>query len=339
MAAEFEKGFSVREPMWHGLGEVLADYPGREEAMTLAGHRWTVDRRRIGMVPDGTTVGAAPDGSEIATGPVQMLAGYDALVRSDTGGILSVMKDTYTVVQNEQVWDLVDALVADPRVRYETAGTLKDGRVVWAMAAIEGDYRVAGDPTEHKPFLTVINWHDGNGALRAMRNMVRVVCQNTVNMAVAEAEGSGQLFSFRHTGDVMERVAEARAAIDSVSAEAQAYIDMANELAKVKITAEGQRLFLERFIPSPSAELVTDRAMANIEEARSAVLSILRGETGTLTAKQGRTGYGLFEAGIERLDYLKPARSAESRFNRAMIEPTGEKQYVLKLVREAAKVA
>jgi phage/plasmid-like protein (TIGR03299 family) len=338
MPAEFERGFSVREAMWHGLGVVPGEYPGRDEAMTLAGHRWTVDRRPLGLLPEGTDLGTAPDGSRIASGPVRVIEGHDALVRSDTGAVLSVMRPTYEVVQNDELWDLLDALVGDPRVRYETAGTLREGRTVWAMARVEGDWRVPGDESPLVPYLTVVNWHDGTGALRALRNGVRVVCMNTVNMALAESERAGRQWTFRHTGDVLDRIDEARAAIDGIAATADEFVALATDLTKLKVKDEGRRLFLERFGPTRIDDLATDRAAANAEDARRAVLSILNGETGTLTAAQGATAYGLFEAGVEYLDHVRPARSPSSRFQRALIEPSDDKAHVLGLAREAARV-
>jgi hypothetical protein len=171
-----------------------------------------------------------------------------------------------------------------------------------------------------------------------MRNGVRVVCQNTVNMGIAEATATGRLFTFRHTGSVLDRIEEARSAIDGIAASADAFVALGAELMKLKVKPEGQRLFLEKFIPAPDAALVTDRALANIEAARASVLAILKGETGTVTARQGATAYGLFEAGVEYLDFLRPARTAESRFNRALIDQGDVKSHVLRIAREAAKV-
>ena len=338
MPANFTDGFSVREVRWHGLGEVLADYPGREEAMTLAGHRWEVVRRPLGALPEGTVVAENERGDRIATGPVEVLDGWEALSRSDNGFVLHVARPSFVEVPNETVWDLVDALVADPRVQYETAGTLGGGRCLWVMAKVEGDWRVGGDDSPLVPYLTVVNYHDGSGALRAMRNGVRVVCANTVNLALGEAAGSGHLWTFRHTGSVLDRVEEARAAVDGIAAAASAFVDLGNELLDLPVTDKGRRLFLERFIPSPDEALVTDRALRNIEDARSAVLAIVRGDTGTVTPAQGATAYGLFQAGVEYLDHLRPARSRESRFRRALIEPGNEKRHVIALAREAARV-
>ena len=338
MPANFDAGFSVREKMWHGLGEVLADYPGRDEAVRIAGHDWTLDRRPVAVLPSGSDLGETESGDRIARGPVAILDGWDALVRSDTDDVLHVARGSYEVVQNATMWDVLDALVDDPRVRYETAGTLRGGRLVWAMARVDGEWVVKGDTSPVVPFLTVVNYHDGSGAFRAMRNGVRVVCQNTVDMALAEAAGLGSLWTFRHSANVLDRIDEARAAIDGIVAAADAFVALGNELARQRIKPEGRALFLERFIPSPEAALVTERAAANIAEAREAVAAILDGETGTVTAKQGRTAYGLFEAGVEYLDHIRPARDAESRFGRAIIKPSRRKAHVLDLAREAARV-
>jgi phage/plasmid-like protein (TIGR03299 family) len=338
MTANFEAGFSVREVMWHGLGEVLADYPGREAAFAASGQDWTVERIPLGLLPVGTDVGELSDGSRIARGPVHVINDWEARVRSDTGVVLTVQRPSFVEVQNETVWDLVDGLVADPRVKYETAGVLGEGRCIWVLAKVEGDWRVGGDDSPFVPYLAVANWHDGTGSLRAMRTGVRIVCQNTLNLAITDSRRSGHEWTFRHTGSVLDRIEEARAAVDGLVTAADAFVDLGNELLAKKVSDAGRRLFLERFIPSPNEALVTDRALANIEAARMAVRSILDGDTGTVTPEQGATAYGLFEAGVEYLDHLRPARSQESRFRRALIEPGKEKVHVLALAREAAKV-
>jgi len=337
MTANFDAGFSVREAMWHGLGEVLTDYPGREDAVRIAGHDWRVERRGLGLLPDGTTV-EGPDGAQIARGPVEVLDGWDALVRSDTGAVLHVAQPSYTVVQNETMWDVLDALVDDPRVHYETAGTLRGGRLVWAMAKVDGEWRVGGSDSPVVPFLTVINSHDGSAALRVIRNGIRVVCQNTVNLALGEAKASGRYYAFRHSANVMDRIAEARAAVDGIVAAADAFVELGAELLRLPVSERGRTLFLERFIPVPKDGEMTDRKLANIEQAREAVRAILTGATGTVTAEQGATAYGVFEAGVEYLDHLRPFVDRSTKFRRSIIEPGTEKSAVLKLAREAARV-
>ena len=275
-----------------------------------------------------------PDGSRVARGPVEMVEGYDALVRSDSGAILHVAKPTYEVVQNDTLWDVLDALVAEPDVKYETAGVLREGRTVWAMARVEGEWAVKGD-SPIVPFVTVVNWHDGTGAFRAMRNGVRIVCQNTLNLAM---RSSAAQYSFRHSANVLDRIEQAKAVLQGTRQEVERFVELGNELLTMPVAEAGRRRFLEEFIPSPPEALVTDRALANITAARQAVRSILDGDTGTVTPAQGVTAYGLFEAGVEYLDHIRPARDAASRFNRAMIEPGAEKGHVLDLAKEAARV-
>lgn len=110
----FESGFSVREPAWHGLAEVLDEYPGRKEGRKLAGHDWEPEKRQLFIGPDEGV-------------PNIPVPGWSALIRSDSQAVIGCVKDTYTVISNETVWDIVDALAKQEKVKYETAGVLKGG--------------------------------------------------------------------------------------------------------------------------------------------------------------------------------------------------------------------
>ena len=100
MSHEFEKGFSVREASWHGLATVLEDYPGREEAMKAAGHDFNIIEAPL--LADSIAWGSKKKF------PVE---GWKCLIRDDTMKPLGVVMDSYNVVPNGVMWDIVDALV------------------------------------------------------------------------------------------------------------------------------------------------------------------------------------------------------------------------------------
>jgi hypothetical protein len=146
------------------------------------------------------------------------------------------------------------------------------------------------------------------------------------------------VFKFKHTSNVMDRVDEARNILQGSAKAIDAFIEMSNALVDAKVSKQAVNLFLGAFIPEPPKLEQTDVKMAHIIEAREAVLSILHGETGTVTKAHGGTAYGLFQAGVEFLDYSRPARSADSLFARTMLKPDKAKAQLLDLVRKAAKV-
>jgi len=327
MPAYFDAGFSVREPMWHGLGEIVQEYPGRERAMQLAGHDFTVVEHQIHK--GHQIVGGEPAPAALFAGPT--VPGWKALVNGNTGAVLNIARDSYTVVQNSTLWDIVDAIVDQPNVRYETAGILRDGAVLWVLAWLDEPQTVTGDDSPIYPFVIVSTTHDGSGATDAAAVSVRVVCWNTFSAATEESKRSGRRFTFRHTANVMERIQDARLALQGIRLDNLEFLALSEELVQLKATPAARELFLTEFIPTPPEALISDRVAANIDEARAAVRSILDGPTVAEGVRD--TAYGLFQGGIEYLDHYRRAKSPETRFGRTILRQEKAKDKLVSLVR------
>lgn len=321
--AYFEAGFSVREPLWHGLGVVLPDSPDWDQVPVLAGWPLSVERRPVYFDPD-------PDGD----GDLLACEGFDALVDTSTDTFISMASETYGIVQPETMVEVLQALAGAGAVP-ETAGALRGYRQLWALAKLPKEYMVDGDT--YLAYVSVHNSFDGSLAFQAARHGVRVVCANTQDLALTEASKRGNLYRWKHTSRVMDRIEEAKAVVMGTEQAMQEFVDLAGDLAKLKVSVGATSRFLEKFIPSPPEALATDRALRNISEARKAVLAILHGESGTIQTKHSRTAYGLFVAGVEYLDYIRPAKSKDTMFGRAILTPDKAKAHLLKLATTAAK--
>ena len=186
MAANVETMFSVRERPWHGLGTVVESAPSSKEALELAGLDWQVHQKDISVLWGRT------------------IPGYKANVRDTDGAVLGVVKDKYRVVQNEDAFAFTDELLGEG-VKYETAGSLNGGKKVWILARLPREYVISGERIS--PYLVFSNTHDGSGAIRVAITPIRVVCNNTLNLALARAERS---FSMIHTGNINEKFEEAK---------------------------------------------------------------------------------------------------------------------------------
>lgn len=185
MAANVESMFYVRETPWHGLGTMVMQAPDSANALRMAGLDWQVLQEPI--YTDG-----------------RYIDGYKANIRSSDRKVLGVVTDRYKVVQNDEAFAFTDELLGEG-VRYETAGSLQEGRKVWILARMPREYVMMG---EHiSPYLVFSNSHDGSGAIRVAITPIRVVCNNTLNLALATAKRS---WSMIHTGDVREKMTEAR---------------------------------------------------------------------------------------------------------------------------------
>jgi phage/plasmid-like protein (TIGR03299 family) len=323
MPANVESMFSVRQMPWHREGTILEDYPGDwDTARKLAGLDWD---------PVPATVYAAARADD-DNGPVlEPVAGWKAISRSDTGAILSINKDTYTVIDHGEMGEIVEAVLAQPNVKWETAGVLDDGRSVWCLALLDEPVELPGDISVTLPYLAITNRHDGTAACALRATAVRIVCANTFRAAELEGARTGATFSFIHKSSWRNRIEEARQAVTGARTEIQRYTELAQELLGVAITPPQRELFVTEFIPMPPRGLVTDRVARNVEEARQALRLIFESKT---TEQVAGTAYGLVQASGEYLDHVRTARSWETRLNRTLIRPEPLKHRALALIRE-----
>jgi phage/plasmid-like protein (TIGR03299 family) len=322
MPASVESMFSVREMPWHGGGLVLGEYPGSwGEARRLAGLGWE-------PVAEPVYALAGVDG---VGGPrYEPVDGWKRIARSDTGATLSVNRDSYTLIGNAEMGEVVEAVLAQANVRWETAGALDGGRSVWCLAALDEPISLPGDDTVTMPYLAVTNRHDGGGSCALRATAVRIVCANTFRAAEMEGERTGLTFAFRHSRNWRERVQDARDAVAGARREMAGYRELARDLLDIRVTPRQRELFVRQFVPMPPDGLVTDRVAANVEEARAALRAILESRT---TAAVAHTAYGLVQAAGEYLDHVRRARTWETRLNRTLIRPEPLKAKALGLAR------
>ena len=133
-----------------------------------------------------------------------LIQGFKANVRDSDNQVPGVVTDRYKVVQNEEAFAFTDALLGEG-VTYETAGSLQNGRRVWVLARLPQKYFISED--EIAPYLVFMNTHDATGAIKVAITPIRVVCQNTLNFALATAKRS---WAANHTGDFSGKLEDAR---------------------------------------------------------------------------------------------------------------------------------
>src|SRR6266496_686340 len=323
MPANVESMFSVRQMPWHQEGIILGDYPGTwAEARVLAGLDWDPVTTEV-----YAAAGINPDGC-VHYEPIE---GWKSISRSDTGAVLSLNKDSYTVIGHGEMGEIVEAVLAQPNVKWETAGVLDGGRAVWCLALLDEPVNLPGDDSPTLPYLAITNRHDGTAACALRATAVRIVCANTFRAAELEGERTGATFSFIHKSSWRSRIEEARQAVTGARAEMRRYSELARELLGIHITPGQRELFITEFIPMPPQGLVTDRVARNVEEARKALRLLFDSATNEQIAG---TGYGLVQAAGEYLDHVRRAHSWETRLNRTLIRPEPLKHRALTLVRE-----
>jgi phage/plasmid-like protein (TIGR03299 family) len=186
--------FAVGKPTWHGTELLLSEAPDTAEGIRLAGLDWTVSTAPLFL----------GGGAEVSD--------YRAVVRDDTAEVLSIKSDGWEPVQNVESFSFFDPMIAGGFARLETAGSLKGGRKIWVLARI-GSADVAGDQIDQ--FVLLANSHDGSLSVQIGLTTTRVVCNNT--LAVAIGRGQKSLLRINHTKNVHRALDDAKAEYARIS--------------------------------------------------------------------------------------------------------------------------
>ena len=314
---------SLRQPAWHGLGTVIDEAVSTQEMLDLAHlSGWNVRLETVDL-------------------PGRSHRDYFATVRTNPfdGGtdVLGVVGERYKVLQNEELFTFGDALLDGGR--WETAGSIKNGTVVFGSLALdrttELDPSGRGDKVNN--YLLVHTSHDGSLAIQASVTPVRVVCQNTLNMAVGyKGKGAKQSFRIRHTQTVQGKVQAAREALGL----ANQYLDAFDKIAAEMIAKEinDQKFFdiITTIYPKPEENV--KGAMTKWENKIDTLNTIYNGET---CVNIKGTAWGAYNALTERLDWYRNPRggNAESVLAAASgFDPstTSAKNSMLHVVKEVA---
>lgn len=212
MSANVETMFYAGVKPWHQLGVKVDEALSSQQAIKMAGLDWTVDAQPIQVVGG------------------QVIDGMKANVRSSDHKVLGVVSDRYKIVQNADAFAFTDILLGEG-VKYETAGSLSSGKRVWLLAKMETS-KVCGDDVD--PYLVFTNSHDGSGAVKVAVTPIRVVCQNTLTLALSTAK---RTWSTKHCGDIQGKMDDARNTLGFAASYMENLKEEADKLTQVVVLA------------------------------------------------------------------------------------------------------
>ena len=233
--------FSVQEKAWHGLGTIVEHYPNSEMALKYAGLDFTVEKR--------PNIHRLDEGKEVES--------RDSFFtyRTDTGDILgSRLGKDYEVVQNSDAFAFFDAIVGGDGIQYETAGALGKGERIFITAKLPGYIVVDRDDLVEK-YLFLTTSHDGTGAITAAFTPVRIVCNNTLNMALRDCTSR---ITIRHTRDARVRLESAHQVMGIANKLSHQLEDIFNHWSKVRME-DAQVRKLIRMALAPSKETLASQ--------------------------------------------------------------------------------
>lgn len=288
MIMENDNMFSVRQVPWHGLGVILEEAPDSAAAIKQAGLDWEV-RQTVVKTDSGLLI---PD--------------WYANVRADTNQVLGMVTGRYGIVQNSEAFDFTDSLVGSGDVRYETAGSLRNNRTVWMLAKLQGSdaerFNLNDDKTEM--YICFTNTHDGTGSVRVLMTPVRVVCQNTLNLAI---KGAQRAWSTTHVGDFKAKAKVAAETLLGTKKYMNELQHTADRLSAIKVSAKRYAEIMNEILPIKDSD--SERVKANILSKQEGIAQALKAPD---IAKFKGTGWALVNAVSDFLQHSEPQRKTET---------------------------
>ncbi|GAA1810967.1 hypothetical protein GCM10009682_35680 [Luedemannella flava] len=301
---------SARQSAWHQLGTVTSDCLTAEDAIAkalLGG--WKV--RKIVLQGIETT----PDGVNIVECPDKVMTVRTNIITQETE-YLGVVGTEYAPVQNEEAAEVLNRLADESGAHFETAGSLRGGRMVFLTMKLPTAMQIAG-VDDMDLYLCATTSHDGTCALRVDATPIRVVCANTQRAAIAHSRGS---YTFRHTSNVRAQISQAREAmglmwryLDDFQTEAERMLDATLTMGQF------EKIITELW---PIADDASDQTKNNAKKRASTLRYLIR-DADTQKAIKG-TRWAGFQAVTEYIDHYAPAKDAQLRANRAVTGPIAE---------------
>ncbi len=282
---------------WHGLGNPLSPQQPLDVWLTEAGMDWRIEQSDV-------LFNVAADGMHI-----RPFADSKVLYRSDSLAPLSVVSPRYKVVQPAEVLEFYRDLVSAGGFELETAGVLKGGRKLWALAKTGQEALLKGGDRV-KAYLLLATSCDGTLCTTAQFTSVRVVCNNTLQMAVKERSGAVKV---PHS-TVFDPQAVKEALGIGLSAWDR-FIGNIKQLSQRTVSPEEACQFFRKVLDEPlvagAEDAVTSKALQQVSALYSG------GGLGSMLAGTRGTAWGLVNAMTEYVDHRRRAKSQDYRLDSA----------------------
>lgn len=299
MAHMIESMAFVNQVPWHGLGNQLVAGQSLEAWQTAAGMDWEIKESPVRFMTE--SVGRL--------GNILSFPENKVLFRSDTNAPLSVVGQRYQVVQPSEILAFYKALTEVAGYELETAGVLKGGKKIWALARTGQSSTLKGNDTVNG-FLLLATACDGTLATTAQFTSVRVVCNNT--LAVALLGGSGAV-KVPHSTNFDPQAVKAQLGVTVSSWDSFMYQMKGLSERKVRST-EAFNFFLRVFTTEhrkSSVGITNERSMA-----KAMALYEGAGKGADLASSKG-TAFGLLNSVTEFVDHERRAMSTDHRLDSA----------------------
>lgn len=310
---------SARQAAWHALGEVLPDTFTAEQAL-YHGHLAGWKLRKVALFAQES------EGSQLLV-PNQYAVVRTNPIVTDQFDVMGIVGSKYTIVQNEELIHLLNLLVDESGAIFETAGAIDGGRKVFVTMKLPGNIRVGGIDRVDQ-YIVVMTSHDGSTSTVFMVTPIRVVCENTLNLAF---NGSSNLYRVRHTvGAHQILIQQAREALDFTFKWTEGFQSDAEKLINTTMTQlQFEEIISQEFGAPEDAPIST---LTRTENKLDQMVHLFT-EAETQADVRGTAWAGL-NALTEWYDHFSPVRGAgvntgtetELRSRKAILDPDFKNQ-------------
>jgi phage/plasmid-like protein (TIGR03299 family) len=288
----------VNQEPWHGLGNKLAPKQPLEVWARAAGMNWSIEEAEVRFVAAGNR----------SLGSIHAFPEQKVLYRSDTQAPLSVVSARYQVVQPAEILEFYRDLTEVSGFQLETAGVLKEGRKLWALAKTGQSATLKGKDQVHG-YLLLATACDGTLATTAQFCSVRVVCNNTLQIALGDSAGAIKV-PHRSQFDAQAVKRQLGIAVSSWDA----FMVRMKALSEREVSDAVAEKFLRRVLTYSTTTTADRDATAVNERAIKAVAQLYAGRgKGADMASASGTAWGLLNAVTEYVDHHRRARSDDNR--------------------------
>ncbi|WP_026707078.1 DUF932 domain-containing protein [Flavobacterium frigidarium] len=317
--------FSVQEKAWHGLGQIVTDYPTSAQAINHAGLDYEVTKSPL--YTKASNIIDPTDNLAIINNEVNV-PNYFATIRTDNNTVLGVVGKDYHIVQNREAFSFFDSIVGGTDgILYETAGALGNGERIFITAKLPDYIRVGNgdDVTEKYIFLTTS--HDGSGSITAAFTPVRIVCQNTLN---ASLRNMSNVVRIRHTSGAKQRLENAHKVMGLANQFSNQLEDIFNNWAKVKVHDHEVKKMIQ-FALCPNKETLQHLKAGNEDEistvfkntVEDAFAYAMTSETQQMNTTKG-TLFGAYNAVTGYYQNVRSYKDSEAKLQSIILGGTAQ---------------
>lgn len=311
---------SVKDKAWHGLGQIVTDYPNSREALIHAGLDYEVVKRKM-----FTHDGELPSDKDFLIRDIE-IPNFHATIRTDTNQVLGVVGKDYEIVQNVDAFSFFDEIVGGDGIQYETAGALGNGERIFITAKLPSYIRVGNDDLiEQYLFLTTS--HDGFGSITAAFTPIRIVCNNTLNAAMRNHSNS---IKIRHTSNAKERLGMAHKVMGISNQLSGELEEIFNHWTRVKITDNEVKLLIQQAL-APNKETIQNLKTGNLDDVSSYFENMCNGafeyamsnSTQVMQTTEG-TLFGAYNAVTGYFQNVRTYKDSEAKLKSLMLGGLGQ---------------